>query len=107
VQRPRIPTELIQLTNQPKTAVAATAISDAPTAESGTSVTRVEVPRPTPQNTETGKVLGRWTLWVICGRLFVVIGSKRIVAPFEYIAVHVVQPKRTVMGIYSAVATGR
>jgi hypothetical protein len=56
-------TELIQLTNQPKTAEVATDISDVPTAESGTSETREVEPRPTPQN--TGRA-GRWTrriLW--------------------------------------------
>jgi hypothetical protein len=47
--RSRMTTELIQLTNQPKTEVGdETEISAVPTAESGTSVTRVVVPRPTP-----------------------------------------------------------
>jgi hypothetical protein len=50
--RSRMTTELIQLTNQPKTVVVVTVISVVPIAASGTSVTRVVVPRPTPQNTE-------------------------------------------------------
>jgi hypothetical protein len=97
-------TELIQLTNQPKTVAVVTAISDVPIAESGTSATRVEAPRPTPQN--TGRA-GRRARWILCGRLLVVILFEVIVAPLLNVAVHVVQPKRTVMGIYSAVATGR
>jgi hypothetical protein len=44
-------TELIQLTNQPKPEVVVTVISVDPIAVSGTSVTRVVAPRPTPQNT--------------------------------------------------------
>jgi len=47
LQRSRMTTELIQLTNQTKTAVVA-AISADPIAESGTSETRDVVPRPTP-----------------------------------------------------------
>jgi len=50
-------TELIQLTNQPKTEEVVTVISAEPIAESGTSVTRDFAPRPTPQN--TGRA-GRW-----------------------------------------------
>jgi hypothetical protein len=44
-------TELIQLTNQPKPAEDVTVTGAEPKAESGTSETRVEEPRPTPQNT--------------------------------------------------------
>ena len=62
----RMTTELIQLTNQPKPAVVATAISDVPIAGSRTSATRVVDPRPTPQNTERA---GRRTRWNLCGRL--------------------------------------
>ena len=86
-----ISTELIQLTNQPKTAGEVTVNSVVPNAGSGTRVTREVVPRPTPQN--TGRA-GRWSRWIFFGRLLVVILSVIIVAPFEYIAVHVVQPKR-------------
>jgi hypothetical protein len=46
LQRSRMTTELIQLTNEPKTDVVATVISAVPTAVSGTSVTRVVDPRP-------------------------------------------------------------
>ena len=74
-------TELIQLTNQPKTDAAVTATSVAPSAESGTSVTRDVAPRPTPQNTESAGRRARWILSVI------------IVAPLINIAMHVVQPK--------------
>ena len=85
-------TELIQLTNQPKTEeVGVTVTSDEPTAVSGTSATRVVAPRPTPQNTERA---GRRARWILCGRLLVVILFVIIVAPFKNIAVHVVQPKR-------------
>ena len=71
-------TELIQLTNQPKTDAAVTATSVAPSAESGTSVTRDVAPRPTPQNA------GRRARWIL---------SVIIVAPLINIAMHVVQPK--------------
>jgi hypothetical protein len=63
-QRSRITTELIQLTNQPKTEAVDTVISEVPRAESGTSATRVVAPRPTPQNAERAE---RWALWIICG----------------------------------------
>ena len=90
LQRSRMTTGLIQLTNQPKTVAAATVISAAPTAESGTRVTREVVPRPTPQN--TGRA-GRWSRWIFFRRLFIVILFIVIVAPFKNIAMHVVQPK--------------
>jgi hypothetical protein len=83
-------TELIQLTNQPKTVVVVTVTSVVPIAVSGTSETRVVAPRPTPQNTERA---GRWTpwiRWILFGRLLVVILSVIIVAPLINIAVHVV-----------------
>jgi hypothetical protein len=76
LQRSRMTTELIQLTNQSKTE-AEEVISAEPTAVSGTSATRVVVPRPTPKNTERA---GRWSRWIV----FVVV------APFINIAVHVV-----------------
>ena len=85
-----ISTELIQLTNQPTTVVVVRVNSVVPIAESGTSATRVEAPRPTPKNTERA---GRRTRRILCGRLFVVILFVIIVAPFEYIAVHVMQSK--------------
>jgi hypothetical protein len=84
-------TELIQLTNQPKPAVVVTATRAVTKAGSGTSETREVVPRPTPKNTERA---GRWTRRIFFGRLFVVILSVIIVAPFINIAVHVIQPKR-------------
>ena len=87
----RMTTELIQLTNQPKTAEVATGISDAPLAESGTSERREVAPRPTPQNTERA---GRWASGILFPRLLVIILFIIIVAPFINIAVHVVQPKR-------------
>jgi len=83
-------TELIQLTNQPKPVEAAKVISDVPKEESGTRVTRVVAPRPTPQNTERAP---RWTLWILFRRLFIVIRSEVIVAPFPYVALHIKQAK--------------
>ena len=51
-QRPRMTTELIQLTNQPKTeAEGVTKNRDIPPAVSGTSETRLVVPLTTPINT--------------------------------------------------------
>ncbi len=87
LQRSRMTTELIQLTNQPKTVEEVTAISVDPKAGSGTSETRVAAPRPTPKN--TGRA-GRRARWIIFGRLLVVILSEVIVAPVINIAVHVV-----------------
>ena len=90
-QRSRMTTELIQLTNNAEAVVEVTVISVVPLADSGTSVTRVEDPRPTPRN--TGRA-GRWTRRVLFRRLFVVILSVIIVTPFPNVAVHVIQPKR-------------
>ena len=87
LQRSRMTTELIQLTNQPKTEAVVTETRAVPTAVSGTSVTRADAPRPTPQNTERA---GRWSRWILFGRLLVVIRFVIIVAPFINIAVHVV-----------------
>ena len=46
------------------------------------------VKRPTPKNT---LIAPRWTLGICFGRILVVISFIIIVAPFRYIAVHVVQ----------------
>ena len=83
-------TELIQPTNQPKPEEVATVTSVDPKAVSGTRETRGAGPPPTPHTTER---TSRWARWILFGRLFVVILSVIIVAPFINIAVHIKQAK--------------
>ena len=85
LQRSRMTTELIQLTNDTKSNDPSVSVETIP--PSGTQLTRVAAPITSPHNTVSS---ARWTLWVQRGRPFVVILSVIFVTPLVCIAVHIV-----------------